>query len=351
MPRGDQLTRQWMLLQLIDRASGVTVAGAAETLGCAVRTIWRDLRVLQEAGFPIYDQKDGDGRRGLWKVTERFRTSLPVKLTLAELAALLMSRDLLAPLGASALGAPIDSAFDRLTRVLSRDALALIDRMRDVVGARALGAKLQAPAAEHMPRIHRALAERRTLWVRYYSFHRDEVTEREIDPYHLAWVDGGLYLVAWCHVRRAVRIFAVERIRDSAVRSRGFTAPRDFDARKYLDEGWGILRGELVTVKVRFARAVARYIRERLWHPSQRFRDLPDGRLEMTIQVGDTVEVRRWLLGHGVQAEIVEPRSLREALWREAAAMADALRPDRRPLASSGRRSATSASRTVAHSP
>ena len=56
MPRGNQLSRQWRLLQLLDAPAGVTVEDAARDLDCVVRTIWRDLRVLQDAGFPIYDE-------------------------------------------------------------------------------------------------------------------------------------------------------------------------------------------------------------------------------------------------------------------------------------------------------
>ncbi len=332
MPRGDQLTRQWRLLQLIDRPAGITVADAARDLGCAVRTIWRDLRVLQAAGFPIYDDRASDGRQGVWCVTESFKASLPVRLTLAELAALLMSRQLLAPLGA--LGPAVTSAFDKLARVLSKDALDHLEAMRETVGVRALGGKLQLPAAEHLPKVQQALVERRTLAVRYYSFQRDAETDRDIDPYHLTYFNGGLYLVGWCHLRKAVRIFALERMRRVELRARRFEPPRDFDVEKYLAGAWGILRGDLVTVRVRFASGVARYIRERLWHPSQRFHDLPDGRLEMSLQVADTAEVRRWILGWGAQAEVLEPVAMREALREEALAVAAALGRSRKPLAS-----------------
>ena len=68
MPRGNQLARQWRLLQLLDRPAGVTVTDAARELGCVVRTIWRDLRVLEAAGLPIYDEKAPDGQQGLWRV-------------------------------------------------------------------------------------------------------------------------------------------------------------------------------------------------------------------------------------------------------------------------------------------
>jgi predicted DNA-binding transcriptional regulator YafY len=100
MPRGDQLARQWRLLHLLDRPAGVAVETAAQELACTVRTIRRDLRVLEDAGFPIYDEPGADGRRSLWKIREEFKLSLPLKLSLSELAALIMSRDLLGPAAA-----------------------------------------------------------------------------------------------------------------------------------------------------------------------------------------------------------------------------------------------------------
>jgi predicted DNA-binding transcriptional regulator YafY len=195
MPRGDQLSRQWRLIQLIDRPQGITVDNAARDLAVTIRTVWRDLDVLQKAGFPLYTERAADGNRGVWRVTEDFKRALPLKLTLGELAALLMSRHLLSPLGLSVLGPEVASAFDKIQNVLSRDALAVLDQIRDRLGVRPTGAKLQAPAAEHLPKIHQALAEHRTLRTRYYSASRDSEDTRAIDPYHLTLHNGGLYLV------------------------------------------------------------------------------------------------------------------------------------------------------------
>ena len=55
---------------------------------------------------------------------------------------------------------------------------------------------------------------------------------------------------------------------------------------------WGIVKGEIVPVKMIFFRSVARSVRERLWHLSYRLRVRPDGRLEVSLQVADTLEVR-----------------------------------------------------------
>jgi predicted DNA-binding transcriptional regulator YafY len=336
MPRGDQLSRQWRLIQLIDRPQGITVDDASRELSCTIRTIWRDLDALQKAGFPLYTERAADGNRGVWRVTEDFKRALPLKLTLGELAALLMSRHLLSPLGLSVLGPEVASAFDKIQNVLSRDALKVLDQIRDRLGVRPTGAKLQAPAAEHLPKIHQALAEHHTLRTRYYSASRDSEDTRAIDPYHLTLHNGGLYLVGHCHLRNAIRIFAVERMRTVVLTRTRFDVPRGFDAEKYLAGTWGILRGDVVTVRVVFAWALAPYIRERVWHPSQKLRDLPDGRVEMTLNVADTLEVRRWLLGYGVEAEVVAPEDLRERLRVEAEALADRLGAKRKPLAPVG---------------
>jgi predicted DNA-binding transcriptional regulator YafY len=334
MPRGDQLSRQWRLIQLIDRPQGITVDDAARDLAVTIRTVWRDLDVLQKSGFPLYTERAADGNRGVWRVREEFKRALPLKLTLGELAALLMSRELLSPLGVSMLGPEVASAFDKIQNVLSRDALKVLNQIRDRLGVRPVAAKLQTPAAEHLPKIHRALDEHRTLRTHYYSASRDSEDVREIDPYHLTLFNGGLYLVGHCHLRDAVRTFAVERMRTVELTRARFVVPADFDAERYLDGAWGILRGDLVTVRVLFARSLAPYIRERLWHPSQKLRDLPDGQVELTLTVADTLEVRRWILGFGVEAEVVAPEGLREALRKKAEQMAARTALLRKPLAS-----------------
>jgi predicted DNA-binding transcriptional regulator YafY len=255
-----------------------------------------------------------------------------VKLTLAETAALLMSRDLLRPAG-PALGTVVTAAFDRIGRVLSRDARQLLDQMRESIGVRAVGAKLQAPAADHLALIQRALAEHRRVDMRYYSMSRGEENRRQVDPYHLTVFDGGYYLVGYCHWRKTERIFAVERIRELKILSTRFAVRPGFNAEEYLKHAWGIVKGEIVPVKVIFSRSVARYIRDRLWHWSQELRPLQDGRLEVTLQVADTLEVRRWILGYGPDAEVVEPGALRATLRQEAETVARMLSPIRIPPA------------------
>src|SRR5262249_54311131 len=221
------------LLQLIDRLAGVTVGDAARDLGCAVRTIWRDVIVLQRAGFPIYDDKAADRNRTVWRVTEEFRRRLPLKLGLAEVLALLLSRDLLAAAGASVLGPDLASALDKIRGLLAAAPPRRPHPRRGGAGARAAGAKLQQPPPELPANTQRPMLEQRALPIRHYSIERDEVTPRTVDPYHLTYFNGGLYLLAYCRLRQAVRGFALERIRAATVSSQRFKKPAHVDPDEY----------------------------------------------------------------------------------------------------------------------
>ena len=102
--------------------------------------------------------------------------------------------------------------------------------MRDTIGVRAIGSKLQAPSAAHAEMIQTALQERRRLDMTYYALSRDEVNRRQVDPYYLTFFDGGFYLIGYCHWRKTERIFAVERIRELKMHTARFEVRPGFNA-------------------------------------------------------------------------------------------------------------------------
>ena len=64
-----------------------------------------------------------------------------------------------------------------------------------------------------------------------------------------------------------------------------------------------------------------RWIRERQWHPSQQIEKLPSGGLILRLRVGGVDEVKRWIMGYGIHAEVLEPESLRAQFKNEAEKM------------------------------
>src|SRR5438093_10600573 len=97
MPRNAEVIRQWTILREIEsaRAAGVTIDDLAALCSVTTRTIRRDLQALEEAGFPLYDDRSGDDGRTRWSINGQAFRSLAAGFTLSELCALYFSRTLL----------------------------------------------------------------------------------------------------------------------------------------------------------------------------------------------------------------------------------------------------------------
>ena len=130
-------------------------------------------------------------------------------------------------------------------------------------------------------------------------------------------MNGGFYLIGLCHLRNAVRTFAMDRIKSFKVLDESFHLPKDFNLEDYLQTAFHVMRGEPQKVKVRFASGAAHVLRERIWHPTQELRDLVDGGIEISLEVPINYEIVSWILGFGSAAEITQPVSLRRRISEE----------------------------------
>jgi len=135
-----------------------------------------------------------------------------------------------------------------------------------------------------------------------------------IEPLSLVLYREALYLIANSRTYGGIRIsFAVDRItRSTWLKGQHFTYPQDYSPAQQLDGAFGLVGGESEKVEIIFDAEQAKYVRERRWHPTQRFVTLPDGRVRMTMTVSGTHDVVLWLLGHTGTFEVVQPPALRE---------------------------------------
>ena len=171
---------------------------------------------------------------------------------------------------------------------------------------------------ETIDRITQAISQARTVQMRYYSASRNTTTRREVDPYRLWYAAGGLYLIAHCHLRKDVRMFAVERIRSIFLTDHPYQMTLGFDIEDYVQDALLVMRGRRVEVELLFAKAAAAWMKDKVWHPSQRVNQLKDGRLKMTLKVADTNELVGWILSFGSQVRVIRPDALRQKVKDEA---------------------------------
>ena len=323
MSRGAIVSRTWHLIRLLESPRGRTLQEIQDALGCSRRTVMRDLQGLQEAGLPIYDERDGREKR--WKFVDGFTRSLPPPFTMSELMALHFARALVRPLEGTPLSDSLDCAFRKIAAILPPETRAMLDHLDEAFVSRPGPFKDYRRHRELLETVTRSRNERRVLAIEYRSYARSDLTRRRIAPYRLCYFRGGIYVVAHDDRRDQVRIFALERIQKATLTKDRFTIPRSFDFETYMESALGIFRGPEMDVRIAFRRSAAPAIMERRWHPSQSLEPRADGSVVLSMRVGDTLELRRWVLGFGAEAEVLAPDSLREQIRHEAQSLLDRL--------------------------
>ena len=124
--RGDQLSRQWLILRKIESSQkGLTAAEIAEIVKIKLRTAYRDLDDLQHAGFPLYADKGENGQR--WKFVETYRFKVPQPFSFTELMSLHLSRDFFKVFKGTVFFESLETLFDKVVTTLPSPMLDYLD--------------------------------------------------------------------------------------------------------------------------------------------------------------------------------------------------------------------------------
>ena len=168
-----------------------------------------------------------------------------------------------------------------------------------------------------------AVVERRRLAFDYEGRVTAEKTRRTASPQRLVYYRDQWYLDAWDEDKRALRTFAIDRMRDIDLLDRPAREVAEDELDAVLTAGYGLFAGPArYEARLRFTPERARWVADETWHPDQTGRFLPDGRYELTIPYADERELVGEILRHGPDVEVIGPASLaktvRERLERAA---------------------------------
>lgn len=316
--RNAEVIRQWQVLREIEtRRTGATIHELAALVHVSTRTIRRDLQALQEAGFAVYDEgEENETKR--WRIDGSPFRAVQEGLTVADVAALYLSRSVVESLSGWPLADELRQAFGKIEGALN-------PRMRDFLST--LPQVISTKSGPRTPggtgglvdltrRLFEAARERRVLDMKYFSATSNRAKTYTVHPYRLALAQGGVYLVAWVPAYDEFRTFAVERIERLSISEETFKRTRELPADLF-GSSMGVFWGEPERIELEFSPKLSTFVRGRVWHDSQRIEDLPDGRLRMTLEVSNDWALRSWLLGFGSAVRVLSPPHLALALQEE----------------------------------
>lgn len=315
--RVDRLSRLLRIVQLLHSGRAVEPDSLANSLNISRRTLYRDLRILDDAGIGFRFSRN----RSAFQPKQP--TLLPpVHLTSAEALSLLM-------LIRHGLGARLlpkwreaTSASLKIEGLLPKH---LVDHCGPLLAAVEFRPAAQSDVAAVEDRIlflQRAIAARIRIDIVYESLSPRETVSTVVHPYRVVHAQRGWYLIAYSEQHGGTRLFKIERFQRMTPTSATFRMDPEFSVEKHFGRAWSVIRGEQThRVRVRFSSLVARNVAEVQWHATQRVLNCADGSVLFTAEVDGLREVLWWILGYGDEAEVLEPRELRDMVRQRAKRM------------------------------
>jgi len=281
----------------------------------SLRTVYRDLAALGEAGIPLI------GEAGVGYSLVKGYHLPPVMFTAEEASALSIAGKLVENFTDESLRKQMESALLKIRSVLPRDRQDYLDRLER-------STTVVSPAPKTLPRfsnetltpIQRALADRRVLALEYHGLQRRELTKRHVEPLGLVYYADNWHLIAFCRLRGDVRDFRTDRICRLQLQTEVFAGHDDFSLHRYLELSRE--EGKFVSAKVLFEPEIIERVR-REWSSRLVEEQMQGNRIVATLLGYSHTWLAEWILTFGAAAEVLEPEELRSMLAHQATHIAD----------------------------
>ena len=300
MNRIDRLTA--ILIQLQTKRV-VRAEEIADRFEISLRTVYRDVKALMEAGVPIGSEA-GKG----YFIVDGYHLP-PVMFSQEEASAMLTAGKLVEKMTDDSIRKAYDSALFKIKSVLNNSDKDHLENLQAAIAVyRAPDRKMVFPN-EFMADIQKALSMKRVLLLSYFSSGKQERTQRSVEPIGIVFYSGRWHLIAWCRLRNGYRDFRTDMIQGLSATEERFDPRNHFTLQEYLNS---LMRehGEMERAVILFDRSAAPYVNNvRYYYGYVSEEDLGD-KCRMSFLVANQRSFCRWLMMYGRSVEIEQPASM-----------------------------------------
>ncbi len=303
MNRIDRVTA--ILIQLQSRRV-VKAQDIAERFEISLRTVYRDVATLQEAGVPIV------GEAGVgYSIMDGYRLP-PVMFTKEEAIAFLTAEKLVEKLTDVSTKESYLSAMYKIKAVLrstEKDYLESINEHIEVVGNPHLPKDINS--ANPIQSILKCISEKMVLCMDYFANHSQEKTQRNIEPVGIFYQGNYWYLIAFCLLRNDYRHFRVDRISHITITDKTFKKEHP-SLKSFLKEI--SKEKELQTVVISVDKNIMRHFGDQKFYNGFVSQKVIKDKVEMTFLTGSLEGFARWYIMFGDRADVISPESLKKRI-------------------------------------
>jgi predicted DNA-binding transcriptional regulator YafY len=217
----NRIDRLHAILTHLQSKKRVTAQAIADRFHISLRTVYRDVKALEESGVPVIGEA-GSG----YSIMEGYRLP-PVMFTQEEAAALLLGAKLTRQMTDASVQKQFDNALFKIKSVLRSTDKEHVDVLENNITVSLYPHQLEAASDQHLATIQKAIAEKKLVLLHYQSNSGNELTERLTEPIGLWHYSQSWHLIAWCRLRNGYRDFKVSRIKRLQLKEEQFV-PRSY---------------------------------------------------------------------------------------------------------------------------
>jgi predicted DNA-binding transcriptional regulator YafY len=180
------------------------------------------------------------------------------------------------------------------------------------------GMSARKNSLENFEEVGNALLKRQRLKIEYYSKGANQTTNREVSPQRLIFYRDNWYLDAYCHMRKGLRSFALDGVRQAALLNKKTEEISEKELHENFAESYGIFSGKATQrAKLRFTPERARWVSGETWHGQQVSSFDKEGNYILEFDYNQDPELVMEILKHGSGVEVLGPAGLKKRVIEE----------------------------------
>lgn len=277
-----------------------------------IRTVHRDIELLQQAHLPL--TSEGSGPESRWRLSPIAEIKQSIQFTYQEIFALYVARKSLEHLRGTPIHSALDNLFVKLEKVLGNKS----EMFQELLGNLEFRPQMTwhtSVTPMVLDTVYSALEEGHPLRIVYKAEggeNAGKAAERMVGPECLYFADGSVYLIAMDLKKSEPRTYALSRVIEAEMVTASEYSKTGLSPEKMFKNSLGVLNtGDIENVEILITGPVATYYSERRWHESQETLKTDTGvLLKLKIRVND--ELVRFIIGMGPTAVVTKPESAKE---------------------------------------
>jgi predicted DNA-binding transcriptional regulator YafY len=300
----NRIDRLHAILTVLQSKRVVKAEELATRFNISLRTVYRDLRALEEGGIPI-GAEAGVG----YYLTDGFHLP-PVMFTNEEARALLMAGKLVEKNTDEQTFHFFTNALTKVRAVLDTQKKEDLDGLENKILVNPFATSEPSQEDLRINELKHALSLNKVIRIEYSSLGSKEKTNRDLEPIGLTYYYGKWHLIAYCRLRKAYRDFRLDRIESLTILSETFLRIKHPSIKEYMDNL--MKEAQLINAVIKVHESMLPYIQNSKYHMGLINEKVSGEWTEMNFATYSIEYFSKWILTMGTKVEIISPINLRE---------------------------------------